>query len=347
MNGNAIGDRLGRFTGLLRRSAPGSDRPMPPAKSAERDPVLLAMGDALRFQEPTDWAPIPVRNPWLEGADYRYHLGSHQLIRAIRGVSASQEAAVGRAEAELALVVAGPLLVFGSRFGATEPWSWATPYNWHFVPPSGWVVPATVPLTPETYSRLWATLWITLVDTATGHARIGRAVALSPEFTHALHGALREQAMRPFDAASADRALDGLQIAASRLERRARVTTRCAAVSDHGGRWASPQAGRGEQHETSRSGNHMNHHPGNSIVIAEGYRMHMPQTRIYHRRYPEARGEGRSLADATSHLVNQLTRSLDFAYGPEREAVERAVADVQSLGTSRPRHQPRALAVVP
>jgi hypothetical protein len=91
----------------------------------------------------------------------------------------------------------------------------------------------------------------------------------------------------------------------------------------------------------------MNHHPDNSIVIAEGYWMHMPQTRIYHRRYPEARGEGRSLADAAGHLVNQLTRSLDFAYGREREAVERAIADLRSLRTSRPRHQPGALAAVP
>ena len=149
------------------------------------------------------------------------------------------EAAVGRAEAEFALVVEGPLLVFGSRFGDTLPWSWAAPYNWHFAPPAERVVPAAVPLTPETYARLWATLWITLVDTATGRDRIGRAVALRPEFTHALHGVLREQAMRPFQVAAADRALDGLRCATDPLELRARVRTRCAAVSDHGGRWAS------------------------------------------------------------------------------------------------------------
>ena len=84
-------------------------------------------------------------------------------------------------------------------------------------------MPAAVPLTPETYARLWATLWITLWDTATGRVRIGRAVALRPEFTHALHGVLREQAMRPFHVASAERALDGLRFAAGPLELRARV----------------------------------------------------------------------------------------------------------------------------
>jgi hypothetical protein len=244
MNGNAIGDHRGRFTGLLTRSNPGSARPMPPAKSAARDPVLPSARDDLLYQELMDWAPTPVRIPWLEGADYQYHLGSHQLILAIRGVTDRQEAAVGRDEAEFALVVEGPLLVFGSRFGVTLPWSWATPYNWHFAPPAERVVPAPVPLTPETYARLWATLWITLVDTATGRARIGRAVALGPAFTHALHGALREQAIRPFHAAAAVQALDGLQYAARPLELRARVMTQCAAVSDDGGRWASTRAGR-------------------------------------------------------------------------------------------------------
>lgn len=244
MNGNAIGDQRGRFTGLLKRSKPRSARPIARAKSAARDPVPPAAQDALLYQELMDWAPTPERIPWLEGADYQYRLGSHQLILAIRGVTDRQEAAVGRDEAEFALVVEGPLLVFGSRFGVTLPWSWATPYNWHFAPPAEQVVPAAVALTPETYARLWATLWITLVDTATGDTRIGRAVALRPAFTHALHGALREQAMRPFHAAAADQALDGLQYAARPLELRARAMIKCAAVSDHGGRWASTRAGR-------------------------------------------------------------------------------------------------------
>jgi hypothetical protein len=244
MNGNAIGDQRGRFTGLLRRSKPGSARPMPPAKSVARAPVFPAVRDDLFYQELMDWAPTPVRIPWLEGADYQYRLGSHQLILAIRGVTDRQEAAVGRDEAEFALVVEGPLLVFGSRFGVTLPWCWATPYNWHFAPPAERVVPAAVPLTPETYTRRWATLWITLVDTATGRARIGRAVALRPAFTRALHVALREQAIRPFHAAAADRALDGLQYAARPLELQARAMTKSAAVSDHGGRWALTRAGR-------------------------------------------------------------------------------------------------------
>jgi hypothetical protein len=91
----------------------------------------------------------------------------------------------------------------------------------------------------------------------------------------------------------------------------------------------------------------MAHESGNSIVITDGYWLHIRHTRVWHRRYPEVRGEGRSLADAASHLINQLTSALDFVHGREREAVERAIADVRVIRTSRPRHRPEALAAAP
>ena len=74
--------------------------------------------------------------------------------------------------------------------------------------------------------------------------------------------------------------------------------------------------------------------------------MHIRHTRIYHRRYPEVRGKAGSLAEAASHLVNQLTCGLDFVRGREREAVERAVAEVRAFRSSRPRHRPGSLAAV-
>jgi hypothetical protein len=91
----------------------------------------------------------------------------------------------------------------------------------------------------------------------------------------------------------------------------------------------------------------MIHDPGASIVITDGHWMHVRHTRIYHRRYPEVRGEGRSLADAASHLVNQLTCGLDFVWGREREAIAQAIADVRALRSSRPQLRPGALATVP
>jgi hypothetical protein len=90
------------------------------------------------------------------------------------------------------------------------------------------------------------------MDTTPGRPRIGRAVALRPEFTHALHGVLREQAVRPFQVAAAERALDRLQFAACPLELRACVRTRCAAVSDHGADGFRPGRGETTRHRTSR-----------------------------------------------------------------------------------------------
>jgi hypothetical protein len=88
----------------------------------------------------------------------------------------------------------------------------------------------------------------------------------------------------------------------------------------------------------------MYHDSAIPIIITDGSWGHIRQTRIHHRRYPEARGEGRSLAEAARHLAGQLARSLDFAHGRDREAVERALADIRAL---RPRpHRGRSEAPV-
>lgn len=87
--------------------------------------------------------------------------------------------------------------------------------------------------------------------------------------------------------------------------------------------------------------------PKSPLVITDGHWMHIRHTRIYHRRYPEVRGEGRSLLDAARHLENQLTSGLDSVCGRKREAVEQAVADVRAVRSQRRRHEPAALAAVP
>ena len=91
----------------------------------------------------------------------------------------------------------------------------------------------------------------------------------------------------------------------------------------------------------------MAHESGTSIIITEGHWKHIRHIRIYHRRYPEVSGEGRSLTDAASHLINQLTSALDFVHGRKRESLERAIADVRAIRTSRPRHPPEAVAATP
>jgi hypothetical protein len=52
----------------------------------------------------------------------------------------------------------------------------------------------------------------------------------------------------------------------------------------------------------------------------------------YHRDFPEIRARGRSPADATDHLINQLLRTLDSALTTwRRQAIEKAIADVRSF----------------
>jgi hypothetical protein len=144
---------------------------------------------------------------WSEGAHYVYRCGGHELILSRRGVSDRLVAEIERAAVEFALVVDGPWLVLCYRIGDSPLWSAASPFNWHAMPERGRVLPAEVELAPETYTRLWSTLWISLVDAEDGEVRARRAVALRPEFTAALNKAIRDQALEQFSGAVGDHAL--------------------------------------------------------------------------------------------------------------------------------------------
>ena len=88
----------------------------------------------------------------------------------------------------------------------------------------------------------------------------------------------------------------------------------------------------------------MFHDPGASIIVTNGSWMHIRLTRIYHRHYPEVRGEGRSIADAAAHLVKQLANALDCAHGREREALKPTLAASRAI---RPHHRLQALTAAP
>lgn len=233
---------VNRLEGLTRRPrSPITRRPH------DGDPWLLDVPGLVNHYHPA-WragrhATVPV-NP---GAEYRYRVACHELNLAISGVTPRQAAAVRHGVAEFALAVAGPLLVFSYRFGAAVPWSSAAPYNWHFEPFLDRVIPPAVPLDSKTYARLWSTLWITLVDADNGRARAGRAVALRPEFTYALHGVLRAQALRRFHGAAADRALDRIRFAPGPFDLDVVATTWCpGSGATPRGRPAPGRPGRGD-----------------------------------------------------------------------------------------------------
>jgi len=81
----------------------------------------------------------------------------------------------------------------------------------------------------------------------------------------------------------------------------------------------------------------MTRNTGTSIVITDGYWMHIRHTQIYHRHYPEIRGEGNTLASAAAHLSSQLADALVFAQGRGgREEIAHALAEVRAFPKARP-----------
>ena len=66
------------------------------------------------------------------------------------------------------------------------------------------------------------------------------------------------------------------------------------------------------------------------VIVTTGATAHA--TRVYHRDFPEIRAEGEDPKVAASHLVNQLSRTLDSALTNwRRETIEHAIADVEAF----------------
>jgi len=101
---------------------------------------------------------------------------------------------VGRGQAEFAIIVEPSLLVLAYRFGHSIPWN-DVPYSWHLQPVGSQEVPF-----PDHSREARALLWISLVGAADGIIHAQRGMTLSPDFTRALHDAIRTQAVRAFDA---------------------------------------------------------------------------------------------------------------------------------------------------
>ena len=145
----------------------------------------------------------PRVSSWTECSQYNYRQGGHELI-LFMGSPTEQEIDALNADhpAEFALYVEGPVIFLLSKFGY-ENWGDA-PYTW-------WRVPAdqrTIP-NPEPTSQERAILTAMVVDAETGiiASRI-RACTWSPEFTSAIHQAIRKQAKSAYDPATYDKAVD-------------------------------------------------------------------------------------------------------------------------------------------
>jgi hypothetical protein len=154
---------------------------------------------------------------------YLYIDGEHDLSIWTKAVNRRQAQAVREREAEFALMVEEPLIVFCARFGDQIPWT-ASFYSWHLVPRNR----RTLPPRPEAPDERRAFVSISLATLENGPAKATRNVTLSLDFTRALNVAIREQAKLSFTNQSYQRALSSLgrrYPAAADLAARATIRT--------------------------------------------------------------------------------------------------------------------------
>jgi hypothetical protein len=146
------------------------------------------------------------RRQWPRGAEFAFGPGGHELTVFSSAIGPEVIDDVRRGPAEFALIVQGPVIVLAYRFGASIPWEDA-PYCWHLQPEFRRVIPASI-VVPEIRSLLW----ITLVGAEDGIIHAQRGMTLSPAFTRALHEAIRDQAMSPFDSCDCATAISDLYL---------------------------------------------------------------------------------------------------------------------------------------
>lgn len=137
---------------------------------------------------------IPSQETW----QFNYRADAYELIGFLRSPSAAEKRDVANGVAQFALLPLPPeapdAICLAHRFG-TMPWSDSL-YSWHLVQQ---VRPeqATIPESLGEGQRALLTVFLVDIRTRTVASRI-RAVTLSPEFTQALHGAIRHQSAMPW-----------------------------------------------------------------------------------------------------------------------------------------------------
>ncbi len=132
------------------------------------------------------------RRRWPEGAWYGFGREGHQLTLFATRIDSRLVENVRRGETAFGLTVDGPVLHLAHRFGADGDWG-DVPYVWRLQDPDERAVPIAAPFGHR------ALLWVSLVGADDGLIHAQRGVALRPDFTHALHEAIRAQAFSPFD----------------------------------------------------------------------------------------------------------------------------------------------------
>jgi hypothetical protein len=133
------------------------------------------------------------RSRWPEGVQYGFGVEGHELTVFASAVPPRLVDDVRRGRAEFALIGDAPVFLLAYRLGDSGDWN-AASFGWHLQHAGSRVVPTSDP-SPDAR----ALLWISLVGADDGIIHAQRGIALAPDFTRALHGAIRTQAASPFD----------------------------------------------------------------------------------------------------------------------------------------------------
>lgn len=142
----------------------------------------------------------PGRRSWPEGTHYNYRSGGHEWLISFPRPSMEEIFAVRKARAEFALGLERDILFLFFRFG-DRLWSDAS-YTYWLMPENQRSLPEA-----EATENTRARLNVILIDATSGLIKALRAVTFSPEFTGALHEAIRIQAENPVTPAEYEAAL--------------------------------------------------------------------------------------------------------------------------------------------
>lgn len=129
---------------------------------------------------------------WEELPEYNFRSGQHELLLFFRAPTGAEIESVKTGAARFAFTVEHDVIFLLYEFKPGVNWGDAA-FQIHLVKPDERKLPE-----PEA-TETRALLSVMLIDADTGILRAMRAITFSPEFTRALHEAIRQQAAAPFD----------------------------------------------------------------------------------------------------------------------------------------------------
>jgi hypothetical protein len=166
----------------------------------------------------------PRRTVWEERADLNFRSVAHELRLFLGGATRAEVEAVQSGPVLFRFFAEPEGLFLITRFGTRM--SFDCSYHWRQM------AEATgdrtmLPLSAEASPALRALVTIILVEATSGIVLAIRTVRFSPEFTRAIHRAIRDQAGAPYDRAAHERWAEGMTARFSTDQLWVKCTMRC------------------------------------------------------------------------------------------------------------------------